>query len=161
MVIIVVLEEVPFAVLFFLFRSTRGQKSPLLGENYYCAGEKKIKSLQCTNLRSLLFLSFSLSFFLKTLWDKKREKNTKGERRKARNERGRYRVLFLTYLIAVKRLSARRLALVPFFNQNYRRQRWNRERYVVDVINIISSRYFHATQSFRVVTYRALRRVQL
>ena len=122
-----------------------------------------------TNLRSLLFLSFSLSFFLKTLWrlgQKKRKKNTqkeKGERRrKARNERGRYRVLFLTYLVvAVKRLSARRLALVPFFNQNYRRQRWNRERYVVDVINIISSRYFHATQSFRVVTYRALRRVQL
>ena len=41
MMIIVVLEEVPFAVLFFLFRSIRGQKSPLLGENYYCAGEKK------------------------------------------------------------------------------------------------------------------------
>ena len=85
MVIIVVLEEVPFAVLFFLFRSIRGQKSPLLGENYYCAGEKKIKSLQCTNLRSLLFLSFSLSFFLKTLWDgTKKEKRTQKENEERR-----------------------------------------------------------------------------
>ena len=155
---------------FFFFVRFRGQKSPLLGENYFIVLARKNKiSPICTNLRSLLFLSFSLSFFLKTLLlDKKREKRThqkeKGEhtRRKARNERGRYRVvLFFTYLVAVKRLSARRLALVPFFNQNYRRQRWNREKYVVDVINIISSRYFHATQSFRVVTYRALRRVQL
>ena len=148
---------------FFFFFVRLGAKNRLFWEKTIIVLARKNKiSPIFTNLRSLLFLSFSLSFFLKTLWDKKREKNTKGERRrKARNERGRYRVLFLTYLIAVKRLSARRLALVPFFNQNYRRERWNRERYVVDVINIISSRYFHATQSFRVVTYRALRRVQL
>ena len=104
--------------------------------------KKKIKKSRANNLRSL------------------KKRKTKEERRTYTNEDATRVVLFLTSLDAAKRLSAR-LLLVPFLNQNYRRQRWNREKYVVDVINIISSRYFHATQSFRVVTYRALRRVQL
>ena len=148
---------------FFFFFVQLGAKNRLFWEKIIIVLARKNKISPMYEFKvSPLSLFLSLFFFENSLvWDKKREKNTKGERRKARNERGRYRVLFLTYLIAVKRLSARRLALVSFFNQNYRRQRWNRERYVVDVINIISSRYFHATQSFRVVTYRALRRVQL
>jgi hypothetical protein len=40
-----------------------------------------------TNLRSLLFLSFSLSFFLKTLWDgTKKEKRTQKENEEERRE---------------------------------------------------------------------------
>ena len=39
--IIVVLEEVHMPFFFFFF-VRRGQKSPLLGENYYCAGKKNV-----------------------------------------------------------------------------------------------------------------------